>query len=113
MENPLRNGNVQRTDRITSVFQVCSENRETLLQLIIRENFEDAALFLLEYIPSDVVNVNHMNTYGETAMHLAIIYGHTRLVSRLLKSGANVNIETVSLNGKDFRKFERYSGYVV
>ncbi|KAK6636534.1 hypothetical protein RUM43_010196 [Polyplax serrata] len=90
---------------------VCSENRETLLQLIIRENFEDAALFLLEYIPSDVVNVNHMNTYGETAMHLAIIYGHTRLVSRLLKSGANVNIETVSLNGKDFRKFERYSGY--
>lgn len=90
---------------------MCSENSETLLQLIIRENFEDAALFLLEYIPLDVVNVNHMNTYGETALHLATIFGHTRLVMRLLEIGANVNIETISSKERDSRKFEGYSGY--
>ena len=89
---------------------MCSDKSETLLQLIILENFEDAALFLLEYIPSDVVNVNHMNKYGETALHLATIFGHTRLVLNLLKLGANVNIETISSKSTNFQNGDEYSG---
>lgn len=50
-----------------------------------------------------------MNAFGETALHLATVFGHTRLVSQLLKIGANVNIETVSPSGTANPKVN-YSG---
>lgn len=70
---------------------------------------EDAALFLVENIPLDTVNVNHMNKYGETALHLACMLGHARLVKKLLSVSA-VNIETISPSCRQGKNACNYSG---
>ncbi|KAL0267274.1 UNVERIFIED_CONTAM: hypothetical protein PYX00_009592 [Menopon gallinae] len=89
---------------------VCSGEKDSLLQMIIGEDMEDAALFLLENIPLETINVNHMNKYGETALHLACMLGHTRLVKKLLSLGA-VNIETISPSGRQAKNASNYSGF--
>lgn len=90
--------------------QVCSSDRESLLQLIICEKLEDAALFLLKNISANNVNINHMNEYGETALHLAAMFGLYRLVIALLNNGANVNIETVLPTNKASESGQEYTG---
>ena len=48
---------------------------------------------VLELLLSGTINVNMVDSYGNTALMLASDYGHTHLVKILLNNGADPNIE--------------------
>ena len=53
-------------------------------------------------------DVNYRNEYGETALFLAVVHGHTSLTRSLLQRGADPNIPGPSrwtpLDAAEFRK---------
>ncbi|VEN57070.1 unnamed protein product [Callosobruchus maculatus] len=69
---------------------VYSANNSSLLQVLILNGAENAALFLSKHMDS----LDHVNNEGETALHLACLKGYSKLVLSLLKHGANPNLLT-------------------
>nr|CAI5848966.1 unnamed protein product [Callosobruchus analis] len=69
---------------------VYSANNSSLLQVLILNGAENAALFLGKHVDS----LDHVNNEGETALHLACSKGYSKLVLSLLKHGANPNLLT-------------------
>ncbi|CAH2007521.1 unnamed protein product [Acanthoscelides obtectus] len=69
---------------------VYSANNSSLLQVLILNGAENAALFLSTHMD----NLDHVNNEGETALHLACSKGYHKLVASLLKHGANPNLLT-------------------
>lgn len=66
-----------------------SETRDSLLQQLIHQSLEEAAIFLVEY--SDL---NHMNAKGLTALHIASQRNMKSLVEALLMKGASPNLQS-------------------
>lgn len=95
--------------------QVCSPDRQSLLQAVIEAGLDHQALYLCERVPK--TQLNHMNTSGETALHLAAVKGMAGVVARLLEAGANPNIETVAPTSRattlEGGSNISYMGYVV
>ncbi|XP_060532687.1 rabankyrin-5 isoform X2 [Cylas formicarius] len=71
----------------------CSATRADLVQLLIGGGAKRAAAFLA----SRVKNLNHVNSEGETALHLACERDYWELVDVLVKLGANPNLLTNEL----------------
>lgn len=66
-----------------------SDSRDSLLQQLINQHSEEAAIFLVEY--SDL---NHMNSKGLTALHMASQKNMNGLVKALLIQGASPNLQS-------------------
>lgn len=71
------------------VTQQQKETRDSLLQQMINENMESAAIFLVSQ--SDL---NHINAKGLTALHLACQKNMKNLVGELLQKGASPNLQS-------------------
>uniref|UniRef100_A0A6B2EBK2 Ankyrin n=1 Tax=Phlebotomus kandelakii TaxID=1109342 RepID=A0A6B2EBK2_9DIPT len=69
-----------------------SDSGNNLLQTLIANEMEEAAIFLTEF-----ANLNHINTARLTALHMACEKSMTRLVKQLLEQGADPNIQTNDL----------------
>lgn len=65
------------------------DNGNSLLQVLARADLESACLFLVEH--SDL---NHCNTSGLTALHIASQMGLSDLTLALLQNGASPNIQS-------------------
>lgn len=63
--------------------------RETPLMLAARHGFDDVALTILN---SGEAVINRQDLAGCTALHHAVAFGHTSMVSLLLHHGASPNI---------------------
>lgn len=69
--------------------QLNSETRDSLLQILASNKLEDAAVFLAEY-----ANLNHVNSKGLTALHIASEKNLSKLVKKLLEKGASPNLQS-------------------
>ncbi|CAG9820651.1 unnamed protein product [Phaedon cochleariae] len=67
-----------------------SEYCNSLMQILILNGAENAAIFLAV----EVANLNHVNSEGETALHIACSKNFSKLVLHLAKLGANCNLLT-------------------
>ncbi|KAH8288958.1 hypothetical protein KR044_003172, partial [Drosophila immigrans] len=67
-----------------------TETNDSLLQVLIQDGskFENAAIFL-----ADFTTLDHINSGGMTAMHLAAKHNMPKLVTKLLNIGASANIQ--------------------
>lgn len=65
-------------------------DNNNLLQVLLLNRFEEATLFLLNYIE----DFNYQNLNGETALHLACKTKCARAVEKLLQLEANPNLVT-------------------
>nr|XP_023017767.1 rabankyrin-5 [Leptinotarsa decemlineata] len=72
---------------------VYSETCNSLLQVLILNGAENAAIFL----SGKVGNLDHVNSEGETALHLACSKNCRQLVRSLVELGANANLLTNEL----------------
>jgi ankyrin repeat protein len=70
-----------------------SANCDSLLQILIEEGASNAAVFLCDHLS----NVNHVNSEGETALHIACGKNSPKVVDKLLELGANPNLLTNEL----------------
>lgn len=66
-----------------------TETGDSLLQLLIKGNLEDSAIFLSQH-----ANVNFVNRTGLTALHLTCQNNLPKLVKALLENGATPNIQS-------------------
>ncbi|XP_067015008.2 rabankyrin-5 [Anabrus simplex] len=73
---------------------IYTDTADSLLHLVAREGLEQAGLFLC----SNAAYCNHVNRKGEAALHIACAKGLSQLVTELLKSGANPNLQTLQLD---------------
>ncbi|KAJ9588899.1 hypothetical protein L9F63_017777 [Diploptera punctata] len=69
----------------------------TLLRVFAVEGLEEAGLFLC----SHGVNPNHVNNKGESPLHVACSKGLSKLVSELLRKGANPNLQTLETEDRN------------
>ncbi|XP_055377542.1 rabankyrin-5 [Condylostylus longicornis] len=69
--------------------QLQTDSRDSLLQLLITQKLEDAALYLAEY-----ASLNHVNVKGMTALHMACQKNLPKLTKKLLESGASPNLQS-------------------
>ncbi|XP_008195018.3 rabankyrin-5 [Tribolium castaneum] len=70
-----------------------SSNCDSLLQKLIEEGAANAAIFLTNHVS----NLNHVNSEGESALHIACLKNLTLVVDKLLEMGANPNLLTNEL----------------
>lgn len=70
-----------------------SANCDSLLQKLIEENAGNAAIFLAGH----VTNINHVNSEGETALHIACANNLPKVVDKLLEMNVNPNLLTNEL----------------
>ncbi|XP_050504422.1 rabankyrin-5 [Diabrotica virgifera virgifera] len=70
---------------------IYSSSYTNLLQILILEKAQKAAVFLCEKVSE---HINHVNSKGETALHLACSANFDDLVRCLTKLGANPNLLT-------------------
>lgn len=66
------------------------ENENNLLQILIMNEAENAAILLLNYME----NLNHVNVNGESALHVASMKNSAAVVGKLLQMGADANLLT-------------------
>lgn len=66
-----------------------AESGDSILQLLIRSNLEDSAIFLSQH-----ANVNFINRAGLTALHMACQNNMAKLVKTLLENGASPNMQS-------------------
>lgn len=66
------------------------ESGDSILQLLIKSNLEESAIFLSQH-----ANVNYINQAGLTALHLACQNGLSKCVKALLDNGASPNMQSV------------------
>ncbi|XP_017786383.1 PREDICTED: rabankyrin-5-like [Nicrophorus vespilloides] len=69
---------------------VYSDTCDNLLQVLLLDGANDAALFLLDHTQ----NYNHANAEGESILHTACSKNSSTFVSKLLELGANPNVLT-------------------
>ncbi|XP_044260908.1 rabankyrin-5 [Tribolium madens] len=70
-----------------------SSNCDSLLQKLIEEGAANAAVFLTNHVS----NLNHVNSEGESALHIACLKNLSLVVDKLLEMGANANLLTNEL----------------
>lgn len=68
-----------------------NNNNNNLLQMLILNEAKKSTVFLLDYLNE---SVDHVNSNGETALHLACKKNCPSVVEKLLKIGANPNLLT-------------------
>ncbi|KAI9579988.1 rabankyrin-5 [Glossina fuscipes] len=66
-----------------------SHSHDNLLQVLANEDLEDSAVFL-----ADFSNLNHVNSSGLTALHIAAHRNQAKLAQKLLSIGASPNIQS-------------------
>lgn len=72
---------------------IYTSSADSLLHLVAREGIEEAGLFLCTHSAYS----NHVNRKGESPLHIACAKGLSKLVSKLLRCGANPNLQTLRL----------------
>lgn len=80
----------QLLEKGAKIDQYDTETGDSLLQILIKLKFEDASIFLTDYI-----DLNHRNVNGLSALHIACEQGLKRLVKALLEKGALPNIQSI------------------
>jgi ankyrin repeat protein len=68
---------------------IIDENGDNILQYIIKLQKIDAAIFLCNH-----VDLNHKNNDELTALHLASKFGLSSIITKLLESGAQPNVQS-------------------
>lgn len=66
-----------------------ADTHNSLLQMLTAQKFQEAAMFLVDY-----ANLNHVNSHGLTALHIACKLNLPKLVEKLLRSGASPNLQS-------------------
>ncbi|XP_037823692.1 rabankyrin-5-like [Lucilia sericata] len=66
-----------------------SETHDNLLQVLAERGLENSAVFLVDY-----ANLNHINSRGWTALHIAAEKNLPKLTDKLLRAGASPNIQS-------------------
>lgn len=66
-----------------------TETRDNLLQVLASRGLEKASVFLADY-----ANLNHVNSCGLTALHIAAEQNLSKLTEKLLRAGASPNIQS-------------------
>lgn len=67
---------------------IYSQTSDSLLQVLILNGAEKAAVFLLDHIS----DLDHANAKGETALHVACVKNCPRVVEKLMEMGADANV---------------------
>lgn len=72
---------------------IYTPSEDSLLQVLITNEAENAALFLLDFLD----DLDHINANGESALHVACKKNCATLVGKLLEMGADANLFTNEL----------------
>ncbi|XP_076843793.1 NF-kappa-B inhibitor beta [Brachyhypopomus gauderio] len=87
---------VLRREELLNALNFVSEDGDTALQLALIHEQWDFAQYLLDAVALDPAWTPYLdiqNDLGQTALHLAVIVGHSAFVAALLKGGAGAELQ--------------------